>query len=133
MGAVIYAFGYNGFGQLGDGTLANAAHPQSRWSMPAGVNGVAVAARTRPQNLAIGTNHKLYAWGYNGLRPARQRQHGWTTSILTPVNMPAGVNATAIAGRARSSSYAIGSDGNLYAWGYNGLGELGNGTTPRTR
>ena len=27
------------------------------------------------------------------------------------------------------SSYAIGSDGKLYAWGYNGYGQLGNGGT----
>jgi hypothetical protein len=34
---------------------------------------------------------------------------------------------TAIAGNL-NDGYAIGSDGNLYAWGYNGDGELGNGT-----
>ena len=42
--------------------------------------------------------------------------------------MPAGVKPTAIAAGA-DDSFAIGSNGNLYAWGYNGLDELGNGTT----
>ena len=122
---VIYAFGYNGFGQLGDGTLAN-RRTRIPVSMPAGVNGLAVAAG-QDHSLAIGTNHKLYAWGYNGYG---QLGNGNTVDNVdpTPVNMPAGVNATAIAAGA-DSSYAIGSDGNLYAWGYNGLGELGDGNT----
>ena len=47
------------------------------------------------------------------------------------MSMPAGVTATAIAAGA-DHSLAIGSDGNLYAWGYNGLDELGNGTTTDT-
>ncbi len=122
---IIYAFGYNGFGQLGDGSLNNRRN-RMPVNMPAGVNGVAVAAG-EDHSLAIGSNNKLYAWGYNGYG---QLGNGTTVGSSNPalVNMPAGVTATSIAAGA-NSSYAIGSDGNLYAWGYNGLGELGDGAT----
>jgi len=122
---IIYAFGYNGFGQLGDGTLTN-RRTRIQVTMPAGVNGVAVAAG-EDHSLAIGSDNKLYAWGYNGYG---QLGNGNTVDSADPtvVDMPAGVHATSIAAGA-DASYAVGSDGNLYAWGYNGLGELGDGNT----
>ena len=42
--------------------------------------------------------------------------------------MPAGVTATAVAA-GTDHSVALGSDGNVYDWGYNGFGQLGNNTT----
>ena len=78
-------------------------------------------------SFALASNGTIYAWGNNANGEAG---NGTETSTATPVvvSMPAGVTATSIAAGA-NSGMAIGSDGNLYAWGYNGLGELGNGTT----
>lgn len=52
---------------------------------------------------------------------------GYSAIRLHPYNPPTGVKATAIAAGAYHG-LAIGSDGNMYAWGANGNGELGNGT-----
>ncbi len=78
-------------------------------------------------SLAIGSNGKVYSWGNNA---NGELGNGTETNEKDPVivSMPAGVSASAIAAGA-DHSLAIGSNGNLYAWGYNGLDELGNGTT----
>ncbi|HTZ10365.1 MAG TPA: MBG domain-containing protein, partial [Acidimicrobiales bacterium] len=124
-GGDVYAFGYGGFGQLGNGALTNAA-TRVKTSLPSGVTAVAIAAGLY-HSMAIGNNGVLYAWGDDG---NGQLGDGNTADEKTPVtvSMPAGVKATAISAES-STSLAIGSDGNLYGWGYNGLDEIGNGTT----
>jgi alpha-tubulin suppressor-like RCC1 family protein len=116
----LYAWGYNGFGELGNGTTGNSDVPVAV-SLPAGVTPEAVTAGNFDA-LAIGSDGNLYAWGDNR---DGQLGNGTTTDSDVPVqvSLPAGVSATAIAGQ-----YAIGSDGNIYAWGVGEQGQLGNGT-----
>ena len=78
-------------------------------------------------SLAIGSDGNLYAWGDNS---AGELGDGTTTDHDTPeaITLASGVKPTAIAA-GRNHSLAIGSDGNLYAWGDNSAGELGDGTT----
>ncbi len=45
------------------------------------------------------------------------------------VTLPSGVTGFTAVAAGGEHTLAIGSDGNLYAWGDNGYGELGNGTT----
>ena len=119
------SFGYNDLGQLGNGNTTNQSKPV-KVSLPVGVTATAVAAGTY-HSMAIGSNGKLYSWGNNA---DGELGNGTEVNSSTPVvvSMPAGVSATAIADGA-DHSLAIGSDGNLYAWGYNGLDELGDGNT----
>jgi alpha-tubulin suppressor-like RCC1 family protein len=121
----VFAYGYNGFGQLGNNTLANES-TRVKAILPAGVTPLAITAGLY-HSMATGSNGKLYAWGNNA---DGELGNGTLVGEKEPavVSMPAGVTATAIAAGAEHS-LAIGSDGNLYAWGYNGLDELGNGTT----
>ncbi|MEG2886951.1 MAG: hypothetical protein RR853_07480, partial [Aurantimicrobium sp.] len=67
-----------------------------------------------------------YAWGDNGYG---QLGDGTNTSRNVPVlvQAPAGVTFTSISA-GNSHSLALGSDGNTYAWGDNGYGQLGDGT-----
>ena len=121
----VYAWGFNGRGQLGDGNTTNEDVPvQSR--MPAGVTATAVAAGW-DQSLALTSTGAVYAWGYN---VDGQLGIGTTKNSTVPVlvHLPAGVKATAIAA-GQYHSLAITSTGALYAWGYNADGELGTGTT----
>jgi len=70
---------------------------------------------------------KAYAWGLNSYG---QLGDGTRIESLKSVaiKLAPGVTATALAAGAYHS-LAIGSDGQVYAWGYNGDGELGNTTT----
>jgi alpha-tubulin suppressor-like RCC1 family protein len=122
---VLYAWGRNSHGELGNGGTSEADSPVTV-STPDGVTASAIAGGGR-HALMIGSDGNLYAWGYNAYG---QVGNETTTVQPTPVQvaLPSGVEPVAIAG-GMNSSYTIGSDGNLYAWGYNGDGELGNGGT----
>jgi alpha-tubulin suppressor-like RCC1 family protein len=121
----LYAWGWNYYGQLGDGSFMDQMTPVVV-SLPAGVSATAVAAGGS-HSLAMGSNGKLYAWGYNG---KGQLGDGSTMNRTSPglVSLPAGVSATAVAA-GDYHSLAMGSDGKLYAWGYNANGQLGDGVS----
>ena len=121
---ILEAWGYNAYGQLGNGTTTNATTP-TPVALPSGVAPVATAAGAF-HSLAIGSDGNLYAWGQNGYG---QLGNGTTTDSALPVvvQLPSGVHATAISAGA-TDSLALGSDGRVYAWGDNSLDELGNGT-----
>ena len=84
-------------------------------------------------SLGIGSDGQLYAWGDN---TQGQLGDGTTTRRTTPVpiSRPGGTSdgfAWTQAAAGRTHSAAIGSNGNLYAWGDNTKGQLGDGTTTR--
>ena len=143
----VYAWGFNEDGELGDGTdtgpdvcpINGPGQPGPtvpcsttpvKVSLPSGVTPTAIAAgRTNQEpttGYAIGSDDNLYAWGSNS---SGQLGDGNTTNSDVPVkvSLPSHVSPTAIAGSS-IDGYAIGSDGNIYAWGANLLGNLGNGT-----
>ena len=122
---IVYAWGYNGDGELGNGTTTQSTTP-TLVSLPNAVR-VSTIATGYDHNLVIGSDSKLYAWGYNG---DGELGNGTRTTSTTPVavSLPAGVTATVLAAGGLHSM-AKGSDGKLYAWGDNEYGQLGNGTT----
>jgi alpha-tubulin suppressor-like RCC1 family protein len=121
----LYAWGYNNAGQLGDGTTTDQHSPEMITLAP-GVTPTAISAGAF-HSLAIGSDGRLYAWGSND---QGELGDGTTTEHDSPevITLAAGVTPTAIAA-GYYHSLVIGSDGNLYAWGYNEIGQLGDGTT----
>jgi alpha-tubulin suppressor-like RCC1 family protein len=117
--------GYNGYGQLCNGTT-NAG------STPAGAvtpldGGVSTTAAGAVHSLALKSDGTIYACGNNLFG---QLGNGTTTNSSTPVavTLPGGVTATAVAAD-EFHSLALTSGGAVFAWGHNAFGQLGNGTT----
>jgi alpha-tubulin suppressor-like RCC1 family protein len=128
----VYAWGLNSSGQLGDGTTTNATTPVEVKG-PGGtgfLSTVVSIAGGDYHSLAVTADGHAYTWGYNA---SGQLGDGTTTSATTPVEVkgPGGTGflstVVSVAGGA-SHSLAVASDGHAYAWGYNGYGQLGNGS-----
>ncbi|MFH1227730.1 MAG: RCC1 repeat-containing protein [Planctomycetota bacterium] len=121
----LYAWGFNHYGQLGDGTTTNVTTGPKLIS-DTGWAG-AVIAGGWDHNIALKTDGSLWAWGNNNYG---QLGDGTTTDVTTgPKLISATGWAGAVIAGGGSHTVAIKSDGSLWAWGYNGEGQLGDGTT----
>ncbi|MEU5871911.1 Ig-like domain repeat protein [Glycomyces sp. NPDC047369] len=121
----VLAWGYNEWGQLGDGTTTERGTPVEV-GLPAGTTATAIAAGAG-HSLALGSDGTVFAWGDNDFG---QIGDGTKTQRTSPVEipLPGGASATMIAG-GDDHSLALTSGGDLLAWGYNVGGQLGDGTT----
>ena len=124
------AWGYNGSGQLGNGSTAQSTIPVavSMAGALAGKTVIAVAAGLY-YSLALCSDGTLAAWGDND---SGQLGNGGTISSNVPVAV---TTAGALAGKTviamaagNSHCLALCADGTLAAWGSNSLGQLGNGS-----
>jgi alpha-tubulin suppressor-like RCC1 family protein len=120
----VYAWGQNNKGQLGDGTTATRTTPV-RVQLPAGVKATAVRAGCR-DNLALTSKGRVYAWGNNANGELGDGTHH-NRHKPVPVKLPTGATVKAISAGC-DHALAITSSGGLLAWGYNGAGQVGDGT-----
>jgi alpha-tubulin suppressor-like RCC1 family protein len=126
-----YSWGGNAYGQLGNNTTAIGQYPfeVATTGILAGKTVIAVAAGG-DHSLALCADGTLAAWGYNNYG---QLGTGNTTQRAVPVavntaGVLAGKTVVAVAA-GKSHSLALCADGTLAAWGYNGNGRLGSGST----
>ena len=124
----VYAWGADDDGQIGDGSLTGGdVVTPVQALLPAGITATAVSSGAT--SLALGSDGNVYAWGSNtwGALGIGTIAVGSSTTPMR-VSLPTGVTATAIAS-GYNTNLAVGSDGNVYAWGNGQYGQLGNGTT----
>ena len=139
----IYVWGWNYYGQLGDGTSSSYRNTPVRVKtpdrktypdLPADFTYLQVSAGG-DYSLAIGSDGNAYAWGrnYDG-----RLGNNTTGSSYVPVRVrdPASPTDTSKGLQAAQvsagdvHSLAVGSDGNAWAWGDNGYGQLGDNSIP---
>jgi alpha-tubulin suppressor-like RCC1 family protein len=75
---------------------------------------------------ALATSGAAYCWGNN---VAGQLGDGSTTNSATPVAVVGGHSFIALLAGRNAYTCGLTSAGTAYCWGYNGYGQLGNGTT----
>src|SRR3989338_5085700 len=117
----LWAWGFNNYGQLGDGTTTNRSSPTQIGS---GTNWSSVSAGGY-HTVAIKTDGTLWVWGNNG---NGKLGDGTTTDRYSPVQIGSGTNWSSVS-TGGHHTIAIKTDGTLWAWGYNVYGGLGDGTT----
>jgi alpha-tubulin suppressor-like RCC1 family protein len=132
-------WGRNDLGQLGRGTVYAPGTPDATefFALPGLVDTpVQFSSITTGQHhaLAITTTGQLYAWGDNSFG---QLGDGSTTEADTPIIVDTsaitadGERITRVTA-GNGHSLALTSGGHLWAWGRNGSGQLGTGTTTDT-
>jgi len=125
----VWAWGDNGDGQLGDGTIGT--HRPSPFQVPGLSNLIAIDA-SGAHTLALTGDGTVWAWGYNS---DGQLGDGTTATRRSPVQVvqvPGPFNARVIAA-GNHHTLALKGDGTVWAWGNNGMGQLGDGTTTYRR
>ncbi len=123
----VMAWGYNHFGQLGDGTTTNRLTPVQVRNSPKGGNlsGITAITAGSGHSLALKADGTVRAWGSGA---SGILGDGATTNRNIPVKVS---NLTGVKTIASGSfhSLALKTDGTVRAWGRNEFRQLGDGTT----
>ena len=117
-----YCWGFNGTGQVGNGTLVNALTPQP---VLGGLTFASLSARGPAHACGVTTGGEGYCWGSNGLGALGTGDHA---SSAVPVPVSGGLRFAQIAAGFYHSC-GITTGGDAYCWGYGGYGQLGTGQT----
>lgn len=131
----VVAWGFNGGGQLGDGTITNSAVPvpvcavghSSCPNASEQLTGVTTISAGGGQSLALRESQTL-AWGENTFG---ELGNGDKSSSDTPVavsGLGGSTSGVASISAGKVHSLALLAGGTVMAWGYNGFGQLGDAT-----
>jgi len=122
-GGVLWAWGANQYGQLGDGTTIARSSPIEI------MDDVISISAGGDHTLALKSDSSLWAWGLNmfgQLGDGTGGSFSWDDFSLTPTRIMDDVSVISAGG---DFSMAIKTDDSLWAWGDNRYGELGDGIT----
>ncbi len=118
----VRAWGYNQYGELGDGTTNERLTPIT----PIGLTSGVLQIEGGDENaFALKSDGTLLSWGRNFFGELGNGTRN-DTSVPAAIDLS---NVVQIKSSFGKDIYARLRDGSLYAWGYNGYGSVGNGTT----
>jgi alpha-tubulin suppressor-like RCC1 family protein len=117
-----WAWGSNGQGRLGDGSVTNQSSPVS---VVGGFGDWCQISAGGNHSLAVRTDGTAWAWGFNG---NGRLGDGSVTNRNSPVSVVGGFGDWCQISAGRFHSLAVRTDGSAWAWGYNGQGRLGDGS-----
>jgi len=119
----VWAWGYDQYGQLGNGFATNYI------PLPVQVVGLtnpAVISAGYTTSLTLMSNGTVEVWGTG--RKGELGQGSITSSSFTPLTVIGLSNVVSVSDDFQEPE-ALKADGTIWMWGWNNLGQLGNGTT----
>jgi alpha-tubulin suppressor-like RCC1 family protein len=122
-GGSLKCWGFNYYGQLGDGTTDLRTNPVGVVGLTSGVE---AEAGGYYHTCALTAARGVKCWGFNG---TGQLGNGTTTSQPVPVDVLGLTSGVSDLSAGANHSCALASEGGLWCWGSNTYGQLGDGTT----
>lgn len=127
----LWAWGSNGYGQVGDGSNTNRSTPrQISIAAAGGLTGWKTVSSGQQTSLAIREDGTLWAWGRN---LEGQIGDNTKTTRFTPrqisISAAGGVTGWKSCAASWYHAAAIRTDGTLWLWGYNYGGQLGDNSS----
>jgi prepilin-type N-terminal cleavage/methylation domain-containing protein len=129
----IYCWGANWAGQGGTGATSpsynKTATVVATGAIPAGVTIKSIAAGSL-HTCALGSNGRVYCWGYgaDGAIGNGAFSNATSPALVSTGAIPGGVTIESIKA-SNGFTCGLGSNGKVYCWGDNYLGQLGDNTT----
>jgi len=118
----VWGWGYNSKGQIGDNTVTSRRTPVSiLGSLKTFCNIIAGASHT----IGIDNNGQVWSWGNNN---TGQLGDNTTSSRRTPVSILGAKKTFCKISAGPSNSAGIDKNGQVWGWGYNSKGQLGDNT-----
>jgi alpha-tubulin suppressor-like RCC1 family protein len=116
-GGGVQCWGYNGYGQLGDGTTSTSSTPQQVMGLTSGVTAIAAGNSTA---CAILSGGSVECWGYNGSGELGDNSTMGSSVPTQVMTLTSGVTAIAV-----GSNFACAvMGGGVWCWGNSGAGTV---------
>lgn len=130
---IVYAWGFNSEGQLGDGTSGSPTNNKSTPAQASGLMDVTEVAGGNAHSLALESNGTVYTWGSNS-KGQLGHDPNPATSGFEPSSTPSQVsgltNVEDVASGLNHNLATKSTHGAVWAWGCNDYGQLGNNGVP---
>jgi alpha-tubulin suppressor-like RCC1 family protein len=120
----LWAWGNNSNGQLGNNQAANSI--LTPVSVLGAVKTFCHIAGGNSESVAIDKNGQAWGWGFNG---SGQTGDGSATDRLTPVSVQGQKKTFCKIASGNGVTLSIDNYGRLWAWGFNGNAQIGDGST----
>ena len=116
-------WGYNREGQLGDGTKTDSGTPVEVSGLSEGVLSISAGWK---HTCVVMSDAAVKCWGWNN---GGQIGDGTVTDRTTPTAVEGLVEGARAVSTGRMHTCALAASGAVKCWGFNGVGQLGNGKT----
>ncbi len=120
----VWAWGFNGSGQIGDGTTQHSPTPYK----VEGISNVKAIATGSSHIIALKQDGTVWGWGGNH---SGQVGNGEYQDCMSPAQVAGLQDITSIVAGSFNTS-ALKKNGSMWSWGFNGKGQLGNGGKERS-